>query len=147
MSVAARCTSVGYNEYSTLNASGADMSRKTIVRLAVATVVLRITAAAWLWFSPSGSGEFRDSPDFRYTAHAYNMSSGTITGGRKTYIEIRVVEKDSGRELWRVFHRPPVGADAPDYGSRGMRFVIWAGDSSRVTVPVAGGRELVLAVP
>lgn len=123
------------------------MSRRTAIRLAVAAAVLLVTAAAGLWFAPSGTGEFRHSPDGRYTAHAMNMSTGTLTSGRDRYIEVRVVEEASGREVWRVVHRHPSGADVPDYGSRAGRFITWASDSSAVAVPVAGGRELVLAVP
>ena len=123
------------------------MSRRTAIRLAVAAVVLLVAAAGWLWFAPSGTGEFRHSPDGRYTAHAMNMSTGTLLGGRDRYIKVRVVEESSGREVWRVVRRHPAGADVPDYGSRAERFITWAADSSAVTVPVAGGRELVLAVP
>ena len=123
------------------------MSRRTAIRLVVAAVVLLAVAAGWLWFGPTGFGEFRHSQDGRYTAHAMNMSIGTLTGGRDWYIEVRVVEQASGREVWRVVHRHPAGADVPDYGSRAGRFVTWAADSSAVRVPVAGGRELVLAVP
>jgi hypothetical protein len=123
------------------------MSRRTTIRLVVFAVVLLVAVAGWLWFGPSGTGEFRHSPDGRYTAHASNLSAGTLTGGRDWYIEVRVVEQASGREVWRVVHRHPAGADVPDYGSRAGRFITWAADSSAVTVPDAGGRELVLAVP
>lgn len=46
-----------------------------------------------------------------------------------------------------MVHQHPTGADVPDYGDRARRFVTWATDSSAVTVPVAGGREMVLGVP
>ena len=120
------------------------MSRRTVVRLAV---VLSLAVVSWLWSIPTGTGEFRDSPDGRYTAHAMNMSARTLLGGWERYIEMRVTEASSGAEVWRVVHRHPAGADVPDYGLRGMQFITWAADSSAVTVPVAGGRELVLAVP
>ena len=47
----------------------------------------------------------------------------------------------------RVVHPHPAGAAVPDYTTRGQRFIEWAADSSSVTVPVARGRRLVLAVP
>lgn len=117
------------------------------IRLLIAGVVILLAAAAWLWFVPTGTGEYRHSPDGRHTALVSNLSTGTFTGGRDRYIEVRLVEQASGREVWRVVHRHPAGADVPDYGRRDERFITWAADSSAVTVPVGGGRELVLAIP
>ena len=123
------------------------MSRRNAIRLAVTAVVLLTAAAGWLWFMPTGSGELEHSPNGRYTAHAHNLSTGTLLGGRDWYIQVRVVEEASGAEVWRVVHRHPAGADVTDYGSRARRFITWAADSATVTVPVTGGRELVLVVP
>ncbi|MDB5311321.1 MAG: hypothetical protein JWO38_5523 [Gemmataceae bacterium] len=122
------------------------MSRRTAYRLLATAVALPALLLAWLWFGPTGTGEFRHSPDGRYTAHASNMSAATVLGGRDRYIEVRVVEESSGREVRRVVHRNPAGADVPDYGSRAGQFITWAEDSS-VTIPVAAGRQLLLAVP
>lgn len=68
------------------------MSRRTAFRFVVAAVVLLLAIAGWLWFAPTGTGEFRHSPDGRYTAHACNMSTGTVLGGRDWYIEVQVIE-------------------------------------------------------
>jgi hypothetical protein len=88
---------------SLLNTKRDEMSRRTVIRLAVVVaallVVLPAALAAWLWFAPSGSGEFRNSPDGRFTAHASNMSVGTLTGGRDHYIEVRIVGAGTGREV------------------------------------------------
>ena len=86
-------------------------------------------------------------PSTESLAQAMNMSAGTLLRGRDWYVEVRVVEQASGWEVWRVVRRHPAGADVPDYGSRGRRFITWAADSSSVTVPVGGGEQLVLAVP
>jgi hypothetical protein len=126
-------------------------SKRTKLRLVAAAIaiVVAITGVllAWLWFGASGAGEFRSSPDGRFTAHAMNMSTGTFSGGRHHYIEVRVVEETSRVEVWRVIRHHAHGVDVPDYGNRGRRFITWAADSSAVTVPVVGGRELVLPVP
>ena len=122
------------------------MVRRMVVRITVAVAAILVVVAGWLWFFPSGTGEFRHSPDGRFTAHATNMTTGTITGGRDRYIKIRVVEDSSGREVWRIVQGHTAEADVPDYGTRGKRFIAWAPDSSSVTVPVADGRELALPV-
>jgi hypothetical protein len=67
--------------------------------------------------------------------------------GRDHYIEVRVVEEASGREVWRVARWPPAEATVQDYGSRARRFIVWAADSSAVTITVGGGQPLVLPVP
>jgi len=123
------------------------MSRRTGIRLVALAVVLLIALAGWAWFAPSGAGEFRHSPDGQFTAHAMNMSAGTLTGGWDHYNEVRVVEEGSGREVWRLVRRYPPGADVPDYRSRAGRLITWATDSSSVAVPIGGGQQLVLAVP
>ena len=112
----------------------------------VAFGILLTAALAWLWFVPSGTGEFLTSPDGRFTARASNLSRGTLTGRRDRYVQVQVSENASGRELWRVVRRPP-GTSVPGYGNRDERFITWAGDSSSVTVPLGSGRRLVLEVP
>ena len=122
------------------------MARPMAVRITVAVAAILVVVVGWLWFGPCGTGEFRHSPDGRFTAHAMNMTTGTITGGRERHIKIRVVEDSSGREVWRIVQGYTAEADVPDYGTRGKRSIAWATDSSSVTVPVADGRELVLPV-
>ena len=127
------------------------MTRRTVYRLVATTAVvaflLILTVLSSLWFGPSGTGEFRNSPNGRYTAHASNMSTGTLTGGRDWFIEITVVEESSGREVWRIVRRHQAEAEVPEYGNRAGRYVTWAPDSSTVTVPIEAGQSLVLNVP
>ena len=124
------------------------MSRRTLFRLSIVSLVIVLGLAGWLWFSsPFGTGEYRHSPDGRYTAHASNLSCGTIRGEREWYIEIRVVEELSGLDVWKIIQSHSSGAEVPDYGNRERKFIVWSADSGSVTVPVANGKELVLAVP
>lgn len=121
--------------------------RRRMMAVAIGLAVALLGIALWCWFAPSGTGESRLSPDGRYEAHADNLRRGTVTGRREQYAEIRVTEVATGREVWRVVHRHHPEAAVPEYGSRGMRFIVWAEDSSAVTVPVAGGRTLSFHVP
>ncbi len=100
-----------------------------------------------LWFSPSGTGEYRRSPDGRFTAHAFNMTRGTFISGRVAYIELLVIESTSEREIWRThyFHHAD---DVPSYGDRSQApFIRWAADSSSVVIPVGGGRQITIPLP
>lgn len=127
------------------------MSRRFWLRLVILAasllIILPVSLTACLWFIGSGSGEGRESPDGRYEANAYNMSTGTLTGGREHYIKIFVIEKSSGRMTWRLVYGHDAAAAVPAYGQRGVRFVEWSADSKSVTIPVANGQKMVLAVP
>ena len=131
------------------------MTRRAPGRLRLVVVVVGLFSAvvlAWLWFVPSGSGEFRVSPDGRFTAHASNLSRGSLTGGRDQYLQVWVTENGAGRngfeqEVWRVVRRHPSGTDVPVFETRDERFITWAPDSSSVAVPLGGGHRLVLEVP
>jgi hypothetical protein len=92
------------------------------------------------------TGETRESPDGRFEASAMNVSRGTVQGTRDEWVKLRVTERGTGREVWRVKRQPPPGT-APDYGMRGIKFVEWAADSSAVTVDIDGGRKLTFPVP
>jgi hypothetical protein len=115
---------------------------------AVLVILLVVTAISigTVWFGEGGTGETRESPDGRYEASAMNLSRGTIGGTRKEWVEIRVMERGSRREVWKVTRQPPPGT-APDYGMRGVKFVEWAADSSAVTVDIGGGQKLTFPVP
>ena len=123
------------------------MGRRGAYWLIITTVGILLTVAAWLWFAPSGTGEYLRSPDGRFTAHVSNLSAGTWAGSREQYIQVRIVEEASDREVWRVVRPHSALATVPDYGSRADRFLVWAADSSSVTVPVGGGQQLILPVP
>ena len=123
------------------------MTQRRVCWLIAGSVGLFVAAAVWMWFGSVGTGEFRTSPDGRFIAHVSNLSTGTWAGDREHYIEVRVEEAGSGREVWRVVRSLPAGAAVPDYGDRATRFLVWADDSSAVTVPMGDSQPLVLAVP
>jgi hypothetical protein len=103
--------------------------------------------AATLWFSSSGTGEYRNSPDGKFVAHASNLSRGTLLKGRVQYIELLVVDATKDLEVWRLEFRPEIGVKIPDYGDRSKQPTIdWAKDSSAVTIPVGIDRKVTLPV-
>jgi hypothetical protein len=114
---------------------------------AVSLVVVSVIVFANLWSGPLDTGEFRDSPNDRFTAAAMNRSHLTWRGQRERYLEVTIVEKTSQRSVWRATYHHLKTANVPDYGRRGKRFIMWADDSTSVTVPIQDGRQLVLAIP
>ena len=124
------------------------MKKWLVIAWIVVSIIIGLTTLlmAFLWFRPLGGSEYRISPDGRFTATAYNMSTGKINGDRDWYIELTVVENANQRVVWHVVHRYPPGVTAPDYSMRGTKFVVWSADSSTVTVPVSAGNDLVLPV-
>ncbi|MGL6076417.1 MAG: hypothetical protein ACRC8S_19870 [Fimbriiglobus sp.] len=108
-------------------------------------IVMPIITFAWFWFSPVRAGEFRESPDDRYKAHAMNVTQSRLLGGEDHWIEIQVVEQATGRVIWQIVHPHPPEADFIPYYARDMKFIKWAADSSSVTIPI-GNQPFVLAI-
>jgi hypothetical protein len=124
------------------------MIRRKVYRfVGIAVIVGLIVILVVLWTSPSGMGDYRVSPNGKYTAHAMNMSTGAFLGKPSRYIEISVEETSTHREIWRIIHHPSDNAKVPDYGIRGIKFVEWAADSGSVTIPIASDDKLVLSIP
>jgi hypothetical protein len=108
--------------------------------------ILLVSLTGVLWFGPSGTGEYKESPDGRYTAHAAKMTRGTWLDGRREYLELEVIESSTQRVLWQVEYHPQPG-DAPDYGDRSQRFITWTADSSSVRFPIGSDEQITLPVP
>ncbi len=121
------------------------MNRFRWIALLVAVAV--VAFAAWLWFSPFGSGEYADSPDKRYRASAYNSSRGTWFQGREAYISVEVVESSTGRVVWKAERYPVAGDVPPEYGDRSKKFIKWSADSRAVSIPVGGPADAIWVVP
>lgn len=110
-------------------------------------VALTLAVALWLWTRPNGPGEYRTSPDGKWTAHASNLSRGTIGGDRVYYLEVRLVNASSGFQLAK--HELPYNSTDKtlDYGDRSQAFITWATNSSQFTVGTTNGATLVVKVP
>ncbi len=127
-------------------AAMAAQTRRWVIFAFAGFAVTFMAVVIGLWSMPIGSGEHRHSPDQRFKAEACNMHRGTLLGDRDRYIEISVTEVDTGRNVWHVVYRTPIGLQVPHYGARGVRFVTWAADSSAVTIPVAGEKQITFPV-
>jgi hypothetical protein len=101
--------------------------------LAIACLPIGLaTLVASSWFSASGTGAYRNSPNGKFVAHASNLSRGTLFNGRIRYIELRVVDVASDRELWRSEFYNESNLKVPDYGDRSRPQSIRRGNSQQL---------------
>jgi hypothetical protein len=72
------------------NRSNIATRQKLLLGLLIAMGVLFMSE--WVWTRPDGVGEYRESPDGRWTAHVSELSRGTIWGGRRLYLELLLID-------------------------------------------------------
>lgn len=113
---------------------------------AILTLPILLAIAAWLWFSPFGTGEYASSPDGQYIAHATNIRRGTFLHGRIDLVEIRL-ENSKGKAIWVTERFPQPGESPPDFGNRSKQFIKWSADSKSFAVPVGAASDTVWNVP
>jgi hypothetical protein len=113
----------------------------------LAFVILVLSVSLWLWTRPNGVGEYDQSPDGRWTAHVSSMSHGTLSGRRRTYVEMRIVDSATGVTVARQEFQHSLTDQVPAYGDRSQTFIQWATNSSAFTVAITNGSSVTLAVP
>lgn len=118
----------------------------TIFKLIAIGLIVASCAIA-IWCNPSGTGEYRKSPNDKFIAHASNMSRGTWWGSRIKYIDLRVEALATHQTLWQAEYQYSNPVGLPDYGSRQQHFITWAADSSAVTIPIGLDRQITLPLP
>ena len=117
------------------------MKKKVIISL----VILIALAAAYRFMQvlpyPQGGGRYRESPDKRFTAHAWNLTDCSFFGGERSYYEFRLESEPHVRVRRMVIDAPPEGMiQWRDEGT-----IEWAADSSSVTYSFKG-TQLILSV-
>jgi hypothetical protein len=118
--------------------------KRVLIIFAIAVVT---TIVAWVWFCPSGDGEYADSPNGRYRAWAWNYHRGTWFHGSIEYIGIEIVDVSTDRVVWYAERYAVAGETPPQYGDRSQGFIKWAKDSRSVSVPVGAAADAVWIVP
>ena len=112
------------------------MTRTTIGTVVGFALGCLLTAfIGWLWTTPSGEGEYAESPDRKNTAHASNFTSGT-----REYVELKVVDNMTGEAIWKMEVAQRLLTSPPDYGDRQFRYITWSPDSTAVSFVVNGGQ-------
>jgi hypothetical protein len=113
----------------------------------LAFVILVLSMSLWLWTQPNGVGEYDRSPDGRWTAHVSSVSRGTLSGSRRTYVEMSIVDSATGVTVARQEIQHGSADRVPAYGDRSQTFIQWATNSSAFTVAITNGSSMTLAVP
>jgi hypothetical protein len=115
--------------------------------IVIAILVLVVFFCGWLWFAPSGEGEYGDSPNARVRAHMSILSRGTIFGTRIEYLEVRVVDSIGGETILTADYYEFPGAERPNFSNRHTRSIAWAPDSSSVTFQLGGKHQVTFPIP
>jgi hypothetical protein len=86
---------------------------------------------------PMGGGQFKVSPDERFTASADTMTENTFFGGTRDFYEFRLRRGDTlqGSVVRRIVISEPI-----EFGWREEGEIEWAADSSHVTFSFRGTR-------
>jgi hypothetical protein len=117
-------------------------------RILIAVSLLVVATLFWLvWMLPRGEGEYRDSPNGLWRAHASALSEGTLLLSRHRYIELKIERLADGVTVWRQ-RIPHISADTvPAYGDRGARSISWSPDSSQFSAGTTNGSTMTVPVP
>ena len=130
--------------------TGPSNSRRTRVRIVLAVVgaILVGTFIVATQFSASGTGEYKASPDGKYTAHLSGMRDRSLFSGTRHYVEIKIEENATGRLVWTAEYEPPAGTVLIDYADRSRQFIQWDPSSRQVDLPLdPNGTVVSIPVP
>lgn len=123
------------------------MRKRVWISIAVVAVLVVVGDLSVDWLRGFGTGEYCNSPDGRFRASAMNKSSGSLLRGRSEYVEIYVVDSNSGTDVWRGELRSSGWATYPDYSDRSKNHITWATDSSSVSIRISDGATIDIDTP
>lgn len=120
--------------------------KKCIIILAVLFVLL-LGAAGYRFVQvlpyPMGGGQYKESPDKRFTAHASSLTDRSFFGGERRYYEFSIEAGPRQRVRRLVIDEPPEGMiDWRDEGT-----IQWATDGSTVTYNFKGTQLILTNAP
>ena len=120
--------------------------KKCIIILAVLFVLL-LGAAGYRFVQvlpyPMGGGQYKESPDKRFTEHASSLTDRSFFGGERRYYEFSIEAGPRQRVRRLVIDEPPEGMiDWRDEGT-----IQWATDGSTVTYNFKGTQLILTNAP
>jgi hypothetical protein len=121
------------------------VNKKAVIIIVVISVLLLGASYRFVQLLPYpiGGGQFRESTDKRYTAHASSMTNRYYWGGERRYYEF-IIEAGPRQRIRRiVIDEPPEGMI--DWRNEGT--IQWAADSSAVTFIFNGTRLIMSTKP
>jgi hypothetical protein len=120
---------------------------KKCIIIFLVLVALLLVAAVYRFMQvlpyPMGGGQYKESPDKRFTAHASSLTDRSFFGGERRYYEftIEAGPRQSVRHL--VIDEPPEGM----IGWRDEGTIQWAADGSTVTYSFRGTQLILTNAP
>lgn len=118
------------------------MKKKTIVMLAL--LIMLVFAAGYRFVYvfpyPIGGGQYRESPDKKFTASASSMVDRFFFGGVRHYYKFEI-EDASHRQIRRIVMDDPL-EEMIEWREEGL--IEWAIDSSSVTYSFNGTKLILL---
>jgi hypothetical protein len=121
------------------------MKNKVII-FAVLTVLL-LGAAGYRFLQvlpyPMGGGQYKESPNKQFTAHASSLTDRSFFGGERRYYEFTIEAGPRGSIRRLVIDEPPEGMiEWRDEGT-----IQWAADGSAVTYYFRGTQLILTSTP
>jgi hypothetical protein len=120
--------------------------KKCIIIYLVLVAVLLI-AAGYRFLQmlpyPMGGGQYKESPDKQFTAHASSLTDRSFFGGERNYYEFIIEAGPRQRVRRLVIDEPPEGM----IGWRDEGTIQWAEDSSTVTFSFKGTQLILTNAP
>jgi hypothetical protein len=120
------------------------VKKKIIVIAVIAVPAVLLLATAYRFVQvfpyPMGGGQYRESPDKRFTAQASSLTDRSFFGSERRYYEFTIEAGPPQRVRRVVIDEPPEGM----IGWREQGTIQWAADSSAVTYTF-GGTQLILS--
>jgi hypothetical protein len=92
---------------------------------------------------PMGGGQYKESPDKRFTAHASSLTDRSFFGGERRCYEFTIETGPRQRVRRLVIDEPPEGM----IGWRDEGTIQWAADSSAVTYSFKGTQLILTNTP
>lgn len=115
--------------------------------LLVISILLVAAVVVFLaFFIPIGTGEYFESPDGRFIAHAHHTTFGLWWEAFEPEVRLRIECRDTHAEIWQLTFRPTARETLIDYGDRREKHIVWSADSRSVTVPVTAQERITIPV-
>jgi hypothetical protein len=120
---------------------------KKKVIIIVALAVLLLAAAGYRFLQvlpyPMGGGQYKESPNKQFTAHASSLTDRSFFGGERRYYEFTIEAGPRQRVRRLVIDEPAEGM----IGWRDEGTIQWAADGSTVTYSFRGTQLILTNTP
>ena len=121
------------------------MKKKVIIFTVLMVLLLGATSYRFVQVLPYpiGGGQYKESPNKQFTAHASSLTDRSFFGGERRYYEFTIESGPRQRVRRLVIDEPPEGM----VGWRDDGSIQWAADDSTVTYSFRGTQLILTNAP